>query len=141
MPRRAMRFEERSTSSCPAKAMLPRRWPMMPMIARKVVVLPAPLRPSSVTSSPSPTVKSMPCRICDSPYQASSPATRSISLAAAASAMPGPHIGLDHLGIFRDLGVASLRQDLAAREHGDRVREVGHDREVVLDHEDGPVRG
>ena len=37
------------------------------LMARRVVVRPAPLRPSSVTSSPRPTTRSTPCRMCDSP--------------------------------------------------------------------------
>ena len=42
----------------------------MPMTDLSVVVLPAPLRPSSVTTSPARTSKSTPCRMWDSPYQA-----------------------------------------------------------------------
>jgi hypothetical protein len=37
------------------------------MIERKVVVLPAPLRPMSVTTSPSPTVSETPCKMWASP--------------------------------------------------------------------------
>ena len=45
----------------------PLRRPTSPMIDFSVVVRPEPLRPSRVTSSPSPTLKSMPCRTWDSP--------------------------------------------------------------------------
>jgi hypothetical protein len=46
---------------------------------RSVVVRPAPLRPSSVTTSPGSPCRSMPCRMCDSPYQACRSVTRSSS--------------------------------------------------------------
>jgi hypothetical protein len=42
---------------------LPRRAGVKPIRLRKVVLLPAPLRPSSVTISPSPTVSPTPCRM------------------------------------------------------------------------------
>src|SRR6266404_5612786 len=112
----------------------------MPMMARKVVVLPAPLRPRSVTSSPSPTLKFIPCRICDSPYQAWRSSTRSNSLRrTAASGMAGPHIGVDDLGVPRNLRVGALRQDLSTGQNGDGVRQVGDDREIVLDHQDRAI--
>src|SRR5258707_15038729 len=113
----------------------------MPMIARKVVVLPAPLRPRSVTSSPSPTEKFIPCRMCDSPYQACRSATRSSSLCKiAVSGMAGPHIGLDDLGVLRNLRVGALCQDLSAGQDGDGVREIGDDREIMLDHQYRAIR-
>src|SRR6516165_9665798 len=141
-----MRFEDRPTSSAPEKAIEPRRCPTMPMMALSVVVLPAPLRPSRVTSSPSATAKSMPCRMCDSPYQLWRSVTRSSSRPragrsrTAASAMAGPHIGFNDVGVLRDLGVGALRQDLAAGQDGDDVGELGHDREIVLDHQHRAVR-
>src|ERR1700722_14816601 len=134
MPHLAMRLEGRAISSWPSKEIVPRRWPTIPMIARKVVVLPAPLRPSSVTSSPSPTLKFMPCRICDSPYQAwRSRICRSSLPVTAASGMAGPHVSFDDLGVLRDLGIGALGQDLPAGQHGDVIREIGDHREVVLD--------
>src|SRR5262249_11710575 len=139
---RAMRLETRPTSSVPWKRTEPRRCPTMPMTARSVVVLPAPLRPRSVTTSPSPMAKVMPCRMCDSPYQACKSSTRSISFSrAAASGMAGAHIGFAHLGVAGDGGVVPLGQDATARQHGDGVREVGDDREVVLDHQHGALGG
>src|SRR4051812_15205717 len=102
----------------------------MPMMARSVVVLPAPLRPSRVTTSPSPTLKSMPCRMCDSPYQACSPSTRSNSSAETASGMAGPHIRLDDLRIAGDGVVIAFGEDPAAGQHRDRLRQVGDDRQI-----------
>src|SRR5215510_9966815 len=104
----------------------------MPMIARSVVVLPAPLRPSSVTTSPSATANSIPCRMCDSPYQACSSLTRSNSFVrVAASGMTGAHISLDDLRVVRDGRVVILGQDAAAGQDGDGVRQVGYDRQIV----------
>src|SRR5512144_1141594 len=104
------------TVSPSSKRTEPRRLPTMPMIDFNVVVLPAPLRPSSVTSSPRPISKLTPCRMCDSPYQACSAATfRRVS------GMTGPDIGLDDQRVLRHLGVRPLGQHLAARQHGDGV--------------------
>src|SRR5579872_7076228 len=120
----------------------------MPIIDFSVVVLPAPLRPSKVTTSPGRMSKSTPCRMWDSPYQAWSPATaRSGSAAArvvgreasAASAMTDPHIGLPHLLIARDGGIIALGKHLAAGEHGDDVGKVGDDLQIVLDHQHGEI--
>src|SRR6185312_2702699 len=128
MPARAMRFDGSAMSSCPAKTTEPRRCVMMPMIAFSVVVLPAPLRPRSVTTSPCSTAKLMPCRMCDSPYQAwSSPTWRRVVLLTSPSGMAGSHIGFAHLGVLRDLGIAALGQDAPARQHGDGVGEIGDD--------------
>src|ERR1043166_2336382 len=134
MPWRATLSEVRSISSWPAKRTEPVRFSTMPITDFKVVVLPAPLRPKSVTSSPSPTSKSTPCRICDSPYQACRPWTLS-----SGSGMTGPDIGLDHLLVLRYLLVGPFGQHLAARQHGDGVAQVGDHGHVVLDHQHGAV--
>ena len=52
MPARAISFDAAPISSRPSKRTEPLRRPTMPMIDFSVVVLPAPLRPSSVTTSP-----------------------------------------------------------------------------------------
>src|SRR5271166_967859 len=103
----------------------------MPMIDLSVVVLPAPLRPSSVTTSPARTSKSAPCSTCDSPYQACSPSTASKGATVGLS-MANPEIGLAHGRIGRDRLIIALRQHAAAGEHRDAVREVGDHAEIVL---------
>src|SRR5271169_4544872 len=134
MPSRAILFEGMPMISVPLRRIEPRRWPMMPMIDLSVVVLPAPLRPSSVTTSPSATAKLIPCRMCDSPYQACSSSTRSSSRAEGdASGMTGPEIGLDDLGIVRHGGVIAFGQDATAGQHRDHVREIGNHGQIVLD--------
>src|SRR5438093_11538918 len=105
------------------------------MIARNVVVLPAPLRPSKVTTSPSATVKLIPCRMCDSPYQACSSSTRSsCGRGGTGSGMTGSEIGFDDLRILRHRRVIAFGQNAPAGQHGDRMREVGDDRQIVFNH-------
>src|ERR1700737_5019441 len=111
---RAIWFDGWPTVSRPSNVTEPVRLPTMPMTERKVVVFPAPLRPSKVTSSPRPISKSIPCRMCDSPYQAWRPATFSNG-----STMTGTDIGFDDQRVLRHRGVRPLRQHLAARQHGD----------------------
>src|SRR6266850_6448416 len=129
MPRRAIVFEgSRMISRC-SYLIDPSRRPTIPMIDFSVVVLPAPLRPSSVTTSPSRTSKSMPCRMCDSPYQALRPLTSS------RLDMPSSEIGLDHARILGHGAVVAFGEVLAPLQHGDAVGERRDDRQVVLDHQ------
>src|ERR1700733_4000743 len=114
--------------------MLPARRGTRPMMDFIVVVLPAPLRPSSVTTSPSATSKSTPCSTWLSPYQAFSPAIFSAEL----SGIRGPQIGGDHFGVLRHGGVVALGQHAAPGQHRDPVAESLHDGQVVLDHQDRP---
>src|SRR6266508_1274882 len=122
------------------------------MMDLSVVVLPAPLRPRSVTTSPAWTSKSTPCRICDSSYQAwRSRTVRSVGAPAAAPAAPAgrvtvslmalPHVGLDHVAVPGHARVVPLGQDLPAGEHGDGVGQVLDHAQVVLDHEHRAVGG
>src|ERR1700689_3213095 len=128
-PRRAMRSEVKPTVSRPSKFAEPERLPTMPMIDFRVVVLPAPLRPSRVTTSPGRTSKSTPCRMCDSPYQACKPSTLSC-----ASAILDTEIGALHLGVLRHGRVIALSQNAPPRQHGDAVGEMLDHPQIVLDH-------
>src|SRR5438094_1929438 len=112
----------------------------MPMIDFSVVVLPAPLRPSSVTTSPANTSKVAPCNTWDSPYQACSPSTASRGAVAGLS-MAHSQIGLAYLRVGRDRGVIALGEHPPACEHRDAVGEVGDHAEIVLDHQHGAIRG
>src|SRR3954452_15788771 len=114
----------------------------MPMIDFSVVVLPAPLRPSSVTTSPWCTSNVTPCRMCDSPYQACRSLTESSG--ARTSSMAGPriaraHVRFLHLGIVRHRRIVALRQHPAARQHGDAVAEILDNAQIVLDHQHGAI--
>src|SRR4029079_15059662 len=119
-------------ASTPFTRIDPARRPTSPSTDFSVEVRPAPLRPSSVTTSPLRTERSTPCSTCDSPYQAFSPA---ISSTALPLAIAGAHVRFLDLGIFGDLGVRSLGEDRAALQHGDPVRDARHDAHVVLDHQ------
>src|SRR5437868_9111670 len=154
-PMRAIRSEVAWMISWPLKAIEPVRLPMMPMIDFSVEVLPAPLRPSKVTTSPAFTLKLMPWRTWDSPYQASRfctdstccpPAVDGAGLVAVAlvmfrSGMTRPQIGFLDALVLGKVGVIALGQHLAPRQHGDDVGEVGDDVQIVLDHQDGVFRG
>src|SRR6478609_9403995 len=127
----------------------PVRLPMMPMIDFSVVVLPAPLRPSRVTTSPAFTSKLIPCRMWDSPYQASRLRTwRMLPLLAAfagasaiaVSGMTSSQIRFLDALVLGEFGVIALREHLPARQHGDDVGEIGHDAQIMLDHQDGVFR-
>src|SRR5271166_1446262 len=130
MPARAIALDGSRMVSLPRKRMLPWRFGTRPMIDFIVVVLPAPLRPSSVTTSPSRTSNSTPCSTWLSPYQLFRPET---------SSMRGPQIGRLHLGVLGDGLVIALRQDLSARQHGDAVAQALDHRQIVLYHQDRPA--
>src|SRR5438309_1888191 len=110
------------------------------MIDLSVVVLPAPLRPSSVTTSPARTSNVTPWRMCDSPYHACSFSTASSGWPDA-SGMADPHVGFAHLRIVRDGLVIALCQHAAAREHGDAIGKIRDDAEIVLDHQHRAIDG
>src|SRR6185437_959549 len=138
-PARAIFSGGRPISSRPSKRIEPLRLATSPMIERSVVVLPAPLRPSSVTTSPCCTSKVTPCKMCDSPYQACTSA--SDKSAARASSMADTQIGFAHFRIFRNHIVVTLGQNATAGKHGDAVAQVRHHREIVLDHQHRAIDG
>src|SRR6516164_21704 len=109
------------------------------MIDFSVVVLPAPLRPSSVTTSPGSTSKVAPCKMCDSPYQACSSLTASRGVTVGLS-MAHSKIGLAHGRIGRDGLIIAFRQNAPAGQHGDAVGEVRNHAEVVLHHQNRAAR-
>src|SRR6266567_6377183 len=149
MPMRAILSEVARMISWLLNLIEPVRLPMMPMIDFSVVVLPAPLRPSSVTTSPAFTSKLIPCRMWDSPYQASRLRTWRMlppvaafagASAVAVSGMTGSQIGFLDAFVLGEFAVVALREHLPARQHGDDVGEIGHDAQVMLDHQDGVFR-
>src|SRR5436190_17063867 len=111
---------------------------MMPMIDFSVVVLPAPLRPSSVTTSPLRTSKVTPWSTWDSPYQACSASTDNNGRPLALG-MTDPEIGFPHVRIGRDRLVIALGEHAAAREHRDAIGQARNHTEIVLDHEHGTI--
>src|SRR5579871_1838762 len=140
IPSLAIRSEVSVISSLPSKRTEPVRCVTMPMIDFSVVVLPAPLRPRSVTTSPARTSRSTPCRMCDSPYHACKFSTAR-SGGGARSSMADPHIGFAHVGVVGNGLIVALGEHPPAREHGDLVREVRDHAEIVLDHQHRAVGG
>src|SRR5664279_350677 len=132
MPRFAIRSERHVPIALPSKVTLPLRLGSIPMIVRKVVVFPAPLRPTSVTISPAATSKSTPRTIWLSSYQALRPRTSSMLTA---------QVGVDHALVGAHLGVASFDENRAALHHRDAVAQFGDDAQIVFDEDDGPVGG
>src|SRR3989449_7145970 len=130
IPCRALRYGGSAIVSTPSTVTEPVRRGTIPMIDFIVVVLPAPLRTTRVTSSTLRTSTSTPWRTWDSPYQAWSLPTES-----SASGMLRPQIGGDHGRILRDAQVVAFGEHLAAGEHGDALGEAGDHAEVVLDHQ------
>src|SRR5258707_10491454 len=123
---------------------------MMPITDFSVVVLPAPLRPSRVTTSPAFTLKLMPCRMCDSPYQAcrsetdntSEPADFVVAAPAIfASGMTGPQVGFLDALVPGEVRIVAFGEHVTARQDRDDVGQVGDHAQIVLDHQDGVLRG
>src|SRR4029079_10027917 len=112
--------------SRPSNTMEPSRWLTMPMMDFSVVVLPAPLRPRSVTTSPARTSRPTPCRMWESPYQALSALTDSSGVAESAIALP--QVSLDHVRICGDGLVVALGKDFSPLQHRDAVRQIGDHR-------------
>src|SRR5438445_341198 len=130
IPCRAIRYGGSALVSTASTFTEPVRRGTIPMIDFIVVVLPAPLRPTRVTSSPLRTSRSTLWRTWDSPYQAWSLPTES-----SASGMLRPQIGGDHGRILRDAQVVAFGEHLAAGEYSDALGEAGDHAEVVLDHQ------
>src|SRR6478736_6595116 len=120
MPRRAMRCVARCAVSVSLTLIEPLREPIRPMIARSVLVRPAPFLPSSVTTSPSSTWKSTPCSTCDSPYQAFRPL-------------------ISRNGVVISVRSREFGQRRAALEHGDGIGNGGDHAHVVFHHQDRAV--
>src|SRR6202171_5749169 len=141
IPRWAIRFDGRRIVSRPSSEIEHSRRPTMPMIDFMVVVLPAPFRPRSVTTSPAATSKATPCRMCDSPYQAFSSRTASSDAFVAFSGMPGSEICLDHIGVLRHCRVIALSENLPAGENRDVIGKRRHHGKIVLDHQHRAIGG
>src|SRR5688500_14428575 len=108
--------------------MLPEEADQSPMIVRRQVVFPAPLRPSSIVSCFSGTAKSTPCRMWYCPICVLTPSRRST--------------GYSKIGFLHDRRGDDLRRraggdQLALVQHDDAVGERAHHVHLVLDEEDG----
>src|SRR5215472_6431296 len=122
-------------SAAPSNVTAPPVGGSRPMTARIVVVLPMPLRPISVTTSPAPTVKLTSNSTCAGPYPAcrcateSRPVIRSFHLVA--------EVRRCHLRIGAHLLRRAAREQAAVDEHRDAISEREHRGHVVLDQHHG----
>ena len=96
--------------------------------------LPAPLRPSNVTTSPAFTSNVMPCRMWLSPYQRARPERR-------LSHDPYPYRPRPPAGSWRPRRRVPLPENLAARRTVIRSDEIRNHRQIVLYHQDRAVLG
>src|SRR2546427_10286871 len=98
-----------------------------PITHRSSVVLPAPFRPTSVTSSPSPTCSETSRSAWASPYRAERPSTSSAGLG-----MSLPQVCGDDGGVLADGGVSALRDHAALLQHAHLVGELRPDAHAVV---------
>src|SRR6476469_8781170 len=106
--------------SWPSKTMDPLVSGRIPEIARIVVVLPAPLAPSSVTSSPSSTDSEMPCSASIRPY------ATVMSLISSSGIVRHPQVGGDDRRIVADLVGHTFSDLLAELQHHDAIGHAHH---------------
>src|SRR5690606_38751345 len=156
MPSSTRRCAFMRVMSLPSKTTLPRDTGRMPEIARIVVVLPAPLAPMRVTSSPSSTVIEMPRTASMRPYATVMSCSSSRGIAAASFGRRGggrvgaraalrggqllvghAQVGGDDLGIVRHLVGRAVRDDPPELQHDDPVRDPTDQAHVVLDEQHG----
>src|SRR5439155_10949556 len=104
-----------------------------PMIERTVVVLPMPLRPMSVTTSPGAMASEMPCSTWLKPYVVCTPSSSSRLAMRHRLFVGRTQIGLAHLGIGADRRRHIGRDHAPIDQDSDPVGECEHRLHVVLD--------
>src|SRR5262245_32563943 len=115
--------------SRPRQTMAPRLTRVKPMMVRRSVDLPTPLRPSTARLPPFATASVMPSSTTASPQ----PARTSLS-ASNASAMSRPtEIDLAHARVGGDFLGRTLQQNPPSDHHDDAMCKTEHDVHVVLD--------
>src|SRR5205085_8048573 len=119
--------------SCESKRTLPAEARHSPMMVRRQVVLPAPLRPSSMVSEFGATAKSTPCRMWYCPMCVLTPRSSS------RSGTRDAQIGFLHDGGSNHVGRRALRDELALVQHDDAIGERAHHVHLVLDQQHGLV--
>src|ERR1700674_2506920 len=125
-----------SVISAPSNRTRPAEACQSPMIVRKVVVLPAPLRPSSMVSPPRGTASSTPCKIWYGPMWV---LTLSSCSSGAASDIGDTKIGFLHHRRGDHAGGLAVGHQLAVVQHDDAVGERAHHVHLVFDQQNGPV--
>src|SRR6478735_1365802 len=166
MPARARASGLRLPRSAPSRLTTPLTCLCSPMTERSNVVLPAPLRPTRVATSPgatltltsvstlaspyhaerSVTVRSLPapsppgCVVCSAVWSPVSSLVRSPVRSLMRSFMDGSEVCRDDAFVGTDLVVGTLREHLPRLEHGDPVGQRADDVHVVVDEDDCATR-
>src|SRR5215510_7377296 len=130
MPSSSTRRGAARVMSSPSKAIRPALGTSTPEIAFNGVVLPAPLAPMRVTSSPLRTSKDSPRTAATLPYRHSSASTVSTRVSLA-------EVGADYFGVALDLGRGAARDGPSLVQAHDAIGYVHHHLHVVLDEEHG----
>src|SRR5512139_1707821 len=159
MPRCAISGVGRPAMGWPSKVTVPCEAAHRPMMVLSVVVLPAPLRPSSMVTWPVGTVKSTPCRMWYWPMWVCTPcSTRSLSVISAPSPFEGEgrvgggrhdsrraclgrqaEVSLLHHRRGDHLGRLAIGHQLPVVQHDDAVGELAHHVHLVFHEQDGRV--
>src|SRR4051794_21759946 len=137
-PDRAIASVRRPRIDVPARLISPAAGATMPMIARRVVDLPAPFGPTSPTSSPRSTRRLRPRTTRTAPYRISTSSSSSIASAmtVAVRRRHRSEVGGSDGRISPNLVGRSLGERRALVEHLNPVADLHDERDVVVDQED-----
>src|SRR4029079_8569612 len=137
MPMRAIRCVATPPMGEPRNRISPATGLWKPMIERNVVVLPAPLRPTSTTSSPVPTSREMPRRMRLGWMSTGSLSSASMALGGADMARSHlAHQRGDDLVVVEDVAGRAIGEHAPALERHDPARILRDEVHVVLDQDD-----
>src|ERR671924_483221 len=136
MPRLARLCGGNLVMSSPWKRIRPDRTGSRPVMLSMMVVRPAPLRPTSDTTSFSPTVSDTPCRMCAGPRKVLMASTSSSTLASSSRQRHAEQDVGDIL-VRLDLVRRSVGEQPAFVHHHDAIGVAEHDVHVVLDDDGG----
>src|SRR6266516_2597330 len=135
MPRLARLCGGILAMSSPRKRIRPERTGSRPMMLSMMVVRPAPLRPTSETTSPSPTLSVTPRRMCAGPRKVFMASTSSSTCSSFAVLSRERHAEKDvgDVPVRLDRFRRSVGEESAFMHHHDAVRVAEHHVHVVLD--------
>src|ERR1700730_6825073 len=137
MPWRGTSCGAQRARSIPSNSTVPRLRGARPMIARKVVVLPTPLRPSSAAHSPSRTSRFTPWRMCSFPIWTWTSSSLSMaSFLDVVLVLLATEIRPAHARVGGNLVRTAGCEDRALRHHRDIVGNPEDNLHIVLDDDD-----
>src|SRR5690242_2754112 len=139
MPARAISGVAQPPMAVPAKLTLPRLAFHRRMMVRSVVLLPAPLRPSSTVMAPAGTSKSTPCKMWYWPIWVCTPSSTSSGSGTIAAPGGDAQIGLLHDRRADHFGRRAIRHQATVVEHDNTVGEALDHVHFVLNQQDGLV--